>query len=149
MKLRLRPLRPLRSLRNRLALVFVAVTALALAPVVFVFLPQLESQIVDQKLGELRKAALAAAPRLQQVVGSEVSAQGVTGRVRGSADRANAGVTLLGVQQSSTRATPRFYVISDSNQSTAVTPDWRLATDAVKRKSRSASPSAVRGATGE
>src|SRR3954470_7086749 len=146
MKLRLRPLR---SLRNRLALLFVAVTALALATVVFVFLPQLESQIVDQKLGELRKAALAAAPRLQQVVGSEVSAQGVTARVRGISDRANARVTLLGVQQSSTRATPRFYVISDSNQSTAVAPDWRLATDAVKRTSRRSPPAAVRGAMGE
>ncbi|MEA2423194.1 MAG: hypothetical protein QOF55_2293, partial [Thermoleophilaceae bacterium] len=44
MKLRLRPLR---SLRNRLALLFFAVTALALAVVVFFFLPQLESQIVD------------------------------------------------------------------------------------------------------
>src|SRR3954462_3640472 len=146
MKLRLRPLR---SLRNRLALLFVAVTALALATVVFVFLPQLESQIVDQKLGELRKAALAAAPRLQQVVGSEVSAQGVTTRVRGISDHANARVTLLGVQQSSTRVTPRFYVISDSNQSTAVAPDWRLATDAAKRTSRPSPPAVVRGARGE
>src|SRR4051795_760855 len=142
-------LRPLRSLRNRLPLLFFAVTALALATVVFVFLPQLESQIVDQKLGELRKAALAAAPRLQQVVGSEVSAQGVTALVRGISDRANSRVTLLGVQQSSTRAAPRFYVISDSNQSSAVTPDWRLAGDAAKRASRRSPPSVVRGATGE
>src|SRR3954465_7769602 len=146
MKLRLRPLR---SLRNRLALLFVAVTALALATVVFVFLPQLESQIVDQKLGELRKTALAAAPRLQRVVGSEVSAQGVTALVRGFSDRANAPLTLLGVQQSSTRATPRFYVISDSNQSTAVAPDWRLATDAVKGGRPRPPRAAVRGAMGE
>src|SRR3954464_5738938 len=142
-------LRPLRSLRNRLALLFFAVTALALAPLVFVFLPQLEAQIVDQKLGELRKSALAAAPRLEQVVGSEVTAQGVTALVRGISDRANSRVTLLGVQQSSTRAAPRFYVISDSNQSSAVTPDWRLAGDAAKRASRRSPPSVVRGATGE
>src|SRR3954466_2079826 len=153
-------LRPLRSLRNRLPLLFFAVTALALATVVFVFLPQLESQIVDQKLGELRKSALAAAPRLEQVVGSEVTAQGVTALVRGISDRANSRVTLLGVQQSSTRAAPRFYVISDSNQSSAVTPDWRLAGDAAKRAggpraaagrrgSRRSPPSVVRGATGE
>jgi signal transduction histidine kinase len=142
-------LRPLRSLRNRLALLFFAVTALALATVVFVFLPQLESQIVDQKLGELRKSALAAAPRLEQVVGSEVTAQGVTALVRKISDRANSRVTLLGVQQSSTRAAPRFYVISDSNQTTAVTPDWRLAGNAAKRASRRSPPSVVRGATGE
>src|SRR3954449_2940039 len=142
-------LRPLRSLRNRLALLFFAVTALALATVVFVFLPQLESQIVDQKLGGLRRSALAAAPRLEQVVGSEVTAQGVTALVRGISDRANSRVTLLGVQQSSTRAAPRFYVISDSNQSSAVTPDWRLVGDAAKRASRRSPPSVVRGATGK
>src|SRR6476469_8683485 len=113
-------LRPLRSLRNRLALLFFAVTAVALATVVFFFLPQLESQIVDQKLGELRKAALGAAPQLENVVGTEVTAAGVSGLVRGMSDRANSRVTLLGVQQSSSRATPRFYVITDSNQSTAV-----------------------------
>src|SRR3954468_4040131 len=142
-------LRPLRSLRNRLAPLFFAVTPLGPAGVVFVFLPQLESQIVDQKLGELRKSALAAAPRLERVVGSEVTAQGVTALVRGISDRANSRVTLLGVQQSSTRTAPRFYVISDSNQSSAVTPDWRLAADAAKRASRRSPPSVVRGATGE
>src|SRR3954470_9154016 len=142
-------LRPLRSLRNRLSLLFFAVTALALDPVVFVFLPQPESQIVDQNLAELRKSALAAAPRLEQVVGSEVTAQGVTALVRGISDRANSRLTLLGVQQSSTRAAPRFYVISDSNQSTAVAPDWSLATKAAGRTSRSSPPSAIRGATGE
>src|SRR5436853_1113033 len=129
-------LRPLRSLRNRLALLFFGVTAVALATVVFFFLPQLESQIVDQKLGELRKSALAAAPRLENVVGTEVTAAGVNGLVRGISDGANARVTLLGVQQSSTRATPRYYVITDSNQSTAVTPDWSLAADAVDRQPR-------------
>src|SRR6059058_3648337 len=142
-------LRPLRSLRNRLALLFFGITAVALATVVFVFLPQLESQIVDQKLGELHKAALTAAPRLERVVGTEVTATGVNALVRGISDRADARVTLLGVQQSSTRATPRFYVITDSNQSTAVAPDWSLAAKAVHRTSRRSPPSAVRGATGE
>jgi two-component system, OmpR family, sensor kinase len=142
-------LRPLRSLRNRLALLFFAITAVALATVVFVFLPQLESQIVDQKLGELRKAALGSAPQLENVVGTEVTSEGVSSLVRGISDRSNSRVTLLGVQQSTTQVTPRFYVITDSNQSTAVRPDWGLAADAVHRTSRRAPPSAVRGALGE
>ena len=145
MKLRLRPLR---SLRNRLALLFFAVTALALAVVVFFFLPRLESQIVDQKLGELRKAARASAPRLERVIGSEVTAAGVTKLARGISDATSARVTLLGVQQSSTRGTPLFYVITDSNESSTVAPDWGLATRALKRP-RQQSPSVVRGATGE
>jgi two-component system OmpR family sensor kinase len=146
MKLRLRPLR---SLRNRLALLFFAVTALALAVVVFFFLPQLESQIVDQKLGELRKSARASAPRLERVIGSEVTAAGVTKLARGISDATSARVTLLGVQQSTTRATPVFYVITDSNESSTVTPDWGLAERALKQHPRQSPPTAVRGATGE
>src|SRR3954464_6357979 len=142
MKLRLRPLR---SLRNRLALLFFAVTALALAVVVFFFLPQLESQIVDQKLGELQKAAHASAPRLERVIGSEVTAAGVTKLVRGISDSTSARVTLLGVQQSSTRATPLFYVITDSNESSTVAPDWGLAGRALKQRPRQNPPSVVRG----
>src|SRR3954449_3333313 len=146
MKLRLRPLR---SLRNRLALLFFAGTALALAVVVFFFLPRLESQIVHQKLGELRKAAHASAPRLERVIGSEVTAAGVTKLARGISDVTSARVTLLGVQQSSTRATPLFYVITDSNESSTVAPDWRLAARALKQRPRQVPPSGVRGTEGE
>src|SRR3954466_4903932 len=142
-------LRPLRSLRNRLALLFFAVTAFALAVVVFFFLPRLESQIVDQKLGELRKAARASAPRLERVIGSEVTAAGVTKLARGISDATSSRVTLLGVQQSSTRATPVFYVITDSNESSTVAPDWGLATRALRLHPRDAPPTTVRGATGE
>src|SRR3954470_13751593 len=146
MKLRLRPLR---SLRNRLALLFFAVTALALAVVVFVFLPQLESQIVDQKLGELRKAAIRSAPRLERVIGSEVTSNGVTKLVRAISDRTSSRVTLLGVQQSSAGGAPLFYVITDSNQLSAVKPDYDLAAKAA-RTARPGSPStAVVGGTGE
>jgi signal transduction histidine kinase len=142
-------LRPLRSLRNRLALLFFAVTALALAVVVFVFLPQLESNIVDQKLGDLRKSAIVAAPRLQSVIGSQVTARGVTKLVRAISDRTNARVTLLGVQQSSAPGPPRFFVLTDSNQLASVAPDWGLATQAVNRRLGRPPPSAVAGSTGE
>src|SRR3954447_6258089 len=127
-------LRPLRSLRNRLALLFFAVTALALAVVVFFFLPQLESQIVDQKLGELRKAAIRSAPRLQAVIGTQVRSAGVTRVARTISDRTNARVTLLGVQESSTQAAPLFCVQTDSNELASVRPDFGLATRAARLK---------------
>src|SRR5215213_7053695 len=103
-----RKIRPLRSLRNRLALLFFAVTAFALAVVVFFFLPQLEQKIVDQKLGDLRTEAVRVTPQLQGVVGTAVTPRGRDKLIRGISDRANARVTLLGVQQSSS-APPRFY----------------------------------------
>src|SRR3954447_17484550 len=146
MKLRLRPLR---SLRNRLALLFFAVTALALAVVVFFFLPQLESQIVDQKLGELRKAAVRSAPRLQAVIGTEVRSAGVTKLARTVSDRTNARVTLLGVQQSSSRAAPLFYVQTDSNELASVRPDWSLATRAARLKPGERPAAATQGSIGE
>src|SRR3954452_19857661 len=121
MKLRLRPLR---SLRNRLALLFVAVTALALAVVVFFFLPQLESQIVDQKLGELRKAAIRSAPRLQAVVGTQGRSAGGTKVARTVSHRTNSRVALLGGQESSNRVAPLFYVQTDSNELASVRPDF-------------------------
>jgi two-component system OmpR family sensor kinase len=142
-------LRPLRSLRNRLALLFFAVTALALAVVVFVFLPQLESNIVDQKLTDLRASAVAAAPRLEAVIGSEVTAKGVTNLVRTISDRTNARVTLLGVQQSSTPEPTRFFVLTDSNQLANVAPNWSLAAQSVTRRRGQPPPSAVVGSNGE
>jgi signal transduction histidine kinase len=141
--------RPLRSLRNKLALLFFAVTALALAVVVFFFLPQLEQKIVDQKLGELRKVALASSPRLQRVVGSEVNSAARDKLVRAISDRTSARVTLLGVQQSSAPVPPRFYIATDSNQLAAVAPDWALATRAVKAPRAKTPPAALSGSTGE
>jgi two-component system, OmpR family, sensor kinase len=141
--------RPLRSLRNRLALLFFAVTALALAVVVFFFLPQLESQIVDQKLGELRKAAIRSAPRLQAVVGTQVRSAGVTRVARTVSDRTNSRVTLLGVQESSNRVAPLFYVQTDSNELASVRPDFGLATKAAQLKPGAEPAAATVGGFGE
>jgi two-component system OmpR family sensor kinase len=117
--------------------------------VVFFFLPQLEQKIVDQKLGELRKVALASSPRLQRVVGSEVNSAARDKLVRAISDRTSARVTLLGVQQSSAPVPPRFYIATDSNQLAAVAPDWALATRAVKAPRAKTPPAALSGSTGE
>jgi signal transduction histidine kinase len=117
----------LTSLRNRLALTFFTVTALALAVVIFFFLPRLESNIEHQKLSDLEKTADAAAPRLRSVVGRQTTGSEIDDLVRAISDRAGARVTLLGIQQSSRGNAPRFYVISDSNQLASVATDWPLA----------------------
>src|SRR3954451_23197557 len=92
--------RLLGSLRNRLALLFFAVTALALAVVIFVFLPQLESKIEKQKLGDLQDTAARTAPRLRSVVGNATGKQ-VDRVARVISDRTGARVTILGIQRSS------------------------------------------------
>ena len=124
--------RRLRSLRNKLALLFVAITALALAVVIFVFLPQLETKIEGQKLGDLRKTAAANAPRLRAVVGQQATGKQLDRLVRVISDRADARVTLLGIQQSASGAGSGFYPISDSNQLTSDATDWPLASKVVE-----------------
>src|SRR3954447_10794887 len=122
--------RLLGSLRSRLALLFFAVTAVALAVVIFVFLPQLESKIERQKLGDLQSTAARTAPRLRGLLGAATGKQ-VDRAARVISDRTGARVTVLGIQRSSRSPVPRFYVISDSNQLTSVATDWPLAAQAV------------------
>src|SRR5689334_11478179 len=138
-----------RSLRNRLAFLFFAVTAFALAVVIFVFLPQLDTKIQDQKLGDLRAAAVREAPRLQRVIGQPVTGRKVDDVVRGMSDDSGARVTLLGIQQSSKETRPRFYVISDSNQTTPVAPNDALAARAISGPRTAPPASAIVAHRGE
>src|SRR3954452_13376995 len=134
-------MRRTRSLRNRLAFLFFAVTALALAVVIFVFLPQLESKIEDQKLGDLSDTARREAPQLRTLMGNPATAKKMDDTVRTISDRTSARLTLLGIQQSTRDRAPRFYVISDSNQSSAIAPNWGLATRALAQP-RASTPAA-------
>ncbi|GAC1315793.1 MAG: hypothetical protein NVSMB25_00310 [Thermoleophilaceae bacterium] len=116
----------LRSLRNRLALLFVAVTALALAVVIFFFLPQLHAKLEAQKLRDLANVAASTSLRLQGVIGRNVTNPQVDRLVRRTADSASARVTLVGLQRSTGPEPAPYYVISDSAESSGVAPNLRL-----------------------
>src|SRR5436309_2057161 len=117
----------LRSLKNKLALLFLGVTALAFAVVIFVFLPQLQSQLEGKRIDSLKSEAGTSVPQLQGLIDRETPAPQLNLIVRAIADNANARVTLLGVQKSNAAARPQFYVISDSNAEIGVSPPYRLA----------------------
>ena len=123
----------LRSLRNRLALWFLAITSLGFAVVIFFFLPRLESRLEEQRVREVESVARSYSPELQEVIGQEVTGPALDRLVRSVADRSDTRVTLLGSQQSARAGAPRFYVITDSNADPGVEPDWDLATAAVAR----------------
>jgi two-component system, OmpR family, sensor kinase len=137
-----------RSLRTRLALTFLAITALALAVVTFVFLPQLENRIDHQKLDELQRTAARSTGRLAAVVGQDVTGPEVNRVARDISDRTGARVTLLGLQQS-TRAAPRFYVVTDSNENASVAPNLSLAGSIMSGRTRGRSLSKLVGHQGE
>jgi signal transduction histidine kinase len=121
----------LRSLQNRLALLFFAITALGFAAVIFFFLPQLQTRLQNQRLDDLQHSVVSLSPRLEAVIGRDIPEKQLNEIVRAVGDSADARLTLLGVQQSSTEPS-RFYVISDSNAGRAVRPDYALAARALR-----------------
>jgi signal transduction histidine kinase len=128
---------PLRSVGTKLALVFFAITATAFGVIYFLVVPQLQSNLEDQKVSDLRRAAVTARPTLQRLMGRpDITAAALDGRVRAVADATGARVTLLGVQQSApvpgaAAGEPRFFVISDSREERRVPLNDSLAARAV------------------
>jgi two-component system OmpR family sensor kinase len=124
------------SLRNKLSLLFFGITAAAFSATLFLVVPQLESNLEDQQIENLRHQARASAGTLERLMGRrEITAQTLDERVRSVADAADARVTLLGVQQSETpqgAAGLRFFPITDSREQREVPRNMSLAARAVR-----------------
>jgi len=122
------------SLRWKLSLVLFGVVALAFASVYFVVVPQLESNLQEQKLRDLSRTAQASSSTLEDVMGREIPAGELDRIVRTVADGAGAQVTLLGAQRSSGpgEGGPSFFVISDSRATGEAERNAGLATRAIR-----------------
>ena len=120
----------LRSLRNKLSLLFFGIVALAVGLVFFLVVPQLRSNLENQQFDDLERAARATAPQLEQAQEKAIPAAELDELVRAVADSAGAQVTLLGVQQSSGRR-DLFYSISDSRAQRLEEPPDAAAHDAI------------------
>jgi signal transduction histidine kinase len=125
-------MRPLRSLSNKLALLFFAITATAFGVIYFVVVPQLEQNLEREKMADLRRVAVGAGSTLDGLIGrGDIRAAELDSRVRSVADAAGARVTLLSVQRSSS-GRPAFFPLSDSREQRAVPDNSRLAVRAVE-----------------
>jgi signal transduction histidine kinase len=129
--------RHLRSLRNKLALLFFAITAAAFAGIYFYVVPQLQTKLEDRQLSDLRRVAAGSRPALRGLFSGDVGAKQVDQRVRSVADAADARVTLLGIQQSFTSSGRRaadlpFYPFSDSREERSFPQNDPLARRAVR-----------------
>jgi len=103
----------MRSLANRLALVFFLIILGSMAIVYVGVVPNLRSGLVDDRAERLERAARRSAPAIAEAIDSNRSVNRVDRLVREAADDANARVTLLGVNRGSFGAQP--FVKSDSN----------------------------------
>jgi signal transduction histidine kinase len=124
-----------RSLTAKLTLLFFAITALAFAVVIFVFLPRLETRLQEQQVDDLTKVVKSSAPELEQLMNTDLTGASLDDSVARMADRTNARITVLGVQRSSF-SPEQFYVITDSNTDPRVKPNLELARAALDRPGR-------------
>jgi two-component system, OmpR family, sensor kinase len=86
-----------RSLRNRLAFLFFAITLAAIAVLYLYVVPQLRSRLRDEKLSQLTASAKTTVNQLEPAVGSRMRTSEVTQSVRAASDGANARISLLRV----------------------------------------------------
>jgi signal transduction histidine kinase len=134
------------SLKWKLAVLFFGVVAVAFGVIYFILVPQLESNLRDQKLRDLRRSATSSSRVLEEVMGRELPAAQLDRLVRTVADGAGAQVTLLGIQRSAAGGRDlRFYVISDSRAGGQVPRDKSLADRAVRTRRIQTTSTGFRG----
>jgi two-component system OmpR family sensor kinase len=101
-----------RSLRNRLALIFGLIVLCAMAIVYFAVAPQLEGRLRDQKLDGLAADAERYAAPLRRLVGTDATQPMLQREVRLVATRASAEVNVLGVVAGTEDS---LFVLADSD----------------------------------
>jgi signal transduction histidine kinase len=105
------------SLRNKLALVFAAITCVAIGGLYLYIAPGLETRLIHEKLGELSNAALKNSGPISQTVGSSVRGSTVQRLVDTAAARSGDRVTLLSVATAVAPHGPQLSVQADSSES--------------------------------
>jgi signal transduction histidine kinase len=120
---RLRAL-PLWSVRNRLVLLFFAITAAAVGFVYLYVVPQLSSSLTAEKLSRLEAVAEARAERLGQAMERGIGQSELRRLVRRLAQKSNARVTVLGVRTGEGGPEPEFVVADSELERTAVLPSY-------------------------
>jgi signal transduction histidine kinase len=125
----------LTSLRNKLALLFFAITAAAFSVIYFYVVPQSESNLRRERLNDLERVATRSQSTLESLMGRrDVTARELDRRVRALGDATGARVTLQGVQRSGDDPRPadlRFFTITDSREESQVPENRALAAMAV------------------
>ncbi len=118
------------SLRNKIALLFAAVVALATAAIYFLAVPQLQQNLEEQRTDDLLRAARGSAVQLDRVTNGDIPAPEVDRTVRALADNAEARVTLLAIQRSDGGAVS-FFPLTDSREQVSYPRNDELARRAV------------------
>ena len=121
----------MRSLANRLALLFLLITLGAMVVVYVAVVPNLESSLVNDRSQRLQASAERMSRTVREAIDANMPVGVLDQRVRQAADQARARVTLLGIRRRSGRA--ELFVKSDSNASADIQDlDFPAATQAIE-----------------
>lgn len=119
------------SVRNRLALLFFAITAAAVGFIYLYVVPQLRSSLTAQTLERLNEVAIEQTARLDTAMRRGPSQARIRQLIRDVAGRTQARVTVLGVRQGPTGPEPAFVVGDSGIERTAILPTYPAASAAV------------------
>ena len=122
----------LRSLRQKIAVLFFVITAAAFCAIWFLVVPQLEQNLKERRLASLAEEARAAKPALElpQVGGRQPSEKAFADRVRQAAAETDAQVTVQGWQREPSAKRNRGFYPADGSRG-AVPFNERLARRAI------------------
>jgi two-component system, OmpR family, sensor kinase len=141
-----RGLSRLSSLRDKLTLLFFAVTAGAFAVLYFIVVPELESNLRQQKLDDIARVAAGSRARLDTLTRNRyIPADRLNRSVRAVADAADARVTLYGVQQALGRGGDSFYAMTDSREERDYPGNLELVREAARSGRLAAGETRYRG----
>jgi signal transduction histidine kinase len=134
------------SVRNRLVLLFFAITTAAVGFVYLYVVPQLSSSLTAQRLERLELAGVEQNERLARALRRGADRSELTALLRRIAGDLDARVTVLGVRSGA----PAFVVADSEGESDAVLEDYPVAARAVSSGSNRSGIESRRGArTGE
>ena len=127
------------SVRNRLALLFFAITAAAIGFIYLYVVPQLRSNLIAEKIDRLERVGGEEVARVERAMRRGVSQARLRLLVRDVARRTDARVTILGVTQGVAGPEPGFVVSDSELEQTAAIGGYPAAATAVASPGRTAS----------
>ena len=123
----------LNSLRNRLVLLIIGITAGAIGFVYLYVVPQLESSLTAEKLRRLERLAGEQGPRLARALQENAPEAEVNDLVQSISQTTESRVTLLAVDGTGSGETPAFVIADSQDEPTAIQGSYDVAGSALER----------------
>lgn len=132
------------SLRNRLVLLIIGITAGAIGFVYLYVVPQLESSLTAEKLRRLERLSSEQEPRLARTLEGDEAEAEVDDVVQSISQETESRLTLLAVDEASEDA-PAFVVSDSQDESTAIQGSYDVAESALARDAQVSGVESVAG----